>query len=166
MDAGCPAPDSRDSKYTVLSRNLERKSQATLQVEANDVYSELRGAILESDVEIVRDLDRVIAAWRQARQSSYPGSEGNEVPGGYCAFPSGKVDPEDGTPAALARYRTILRKPPDVSQDAPHLIAVVRQLPDRSIPNAAAGGDVAWHRSTKDPHRQGSAPPSRRYRAG
>ena len=43
-------------------RNLERKPQATLQVEAGDAYAELRGAMLECDVEIVRDLDRVTAA--------------------------------------------------------------------------------------------------------
>src|SRR5881296_404244 len=42
-------------------RNLERKPQATLQVEAGEAYAELRGAMLECDVEIVRDLDRVTA---------------------------------------------------------------------------------------------------------
>jgi PPOX class probable F420-dependent enzyme len=37
-------------------RNLERHPQATLQVEAGrDVYAELRGVVLECDVEIVRD---------------------------------------------------------------------------------------------------------------
>src|SRR5262245_10691579 len=37
-------------------RNLERNPQATLQVEAGrDVYAELRGAMLECDVEILRD---------------------------------------------------------------------------------------------------------------
>ena len=44
------------------ARNLERNPQATLQVEAGDAYAELRGAMLECDVEIVRDLDRVTAA--------------------------------------------------------------------------------------------------------
>jgi PPOX class probable F420-dependent enzyme len=40
-------------------RNLERLPQATLQVEAGDAYHQLRGAMLECDVEIVRDLDAV-----------------------------------------------------------------------------------------------------------
>jgi PPOX class probable F420-dependent enzyme len=40
-------------------RNLERLPQATLQVEAGDAYHELRGAMLECDVEIVRDLPAV-----------------------------------------------------------------------------------------------------------
>ncbi|MGH7393044.1 MAG: pyridoxamine 5'-phosphate oxidase family protein [Candidatus Rokuibacteriota bacterium] len=40
-------------------RNLERRPQATLQVEAGDAYHELRGAMLECDVEIVRDVDAV-----------------------------------------------------------------------------------------------------------
>ena len=36
-------------------KNLERLPQATLQVEAGEHYHELRGAMLECDVEIVRD---------------------------------------------------------------------------------------------------------------
>ncbi|MBI4636960.1 MAG: pyridoxamine 5'-phosphate oxidase family protein [Candidatus Rokubacteria bacterium] len=42
-------------------RNLERLPQATLQVEAGERYEELRGAMLECDVEIVRDLDAITA---------------------------------------------------------------------------------------------------------
>ena len=54
----------------------------------------------------------------------------------------------------------------------PHHRVVTRGPPDllfhrrRLLPNAAAVGDVAGHRSTKDPHRQGSAPLIRRCRAG
>ncbi len=40
-------------------RNLERLPQATLQVEAGERYEELRGAVLECDVEIARDLKAV-----------------------------------------------------------------------------------------------------------
>jgi PPOX class probable F420-dependent enzyme len=40
-------------------RNLERLPQATLQIEAGEAYQELRGAMLECDVEIVRDLEAV-----------------------------------------------------------------------------------------------------------
>ena len=40
-------------------KNLERDPRATLQVEAGEQYQELRGAMLECDVEIVRDLAAV-----------------------------------------------------------------------------------------------------------
>ena len=40
-------------------KNLERLPQATLQVEAGEHYHELRGAMLECDVEIVRDIGKV-----------------------------------------------------------------------------------------------------------
>lgn len=42
-------------------KNLERLSQATLQVEAGRAYQELRGVMAECDVEIVRDLAAVTA---------------------------------------------------------------------------------------------------------
>jgi len=38
-------------------KNLERLPRATLQVEAGDLYVELRGAMMECDVELIRDLD-------------------------------------------------------------------------------------------------------------
>ncbi len=41
-------------------KNLERLPQATLQVEAGRAYNELRGAMLECDVEIVRDRERLL----------------------------------------------------------------------------------------------------------
>ena len=41
------------------ARNLERDPHATLQVEAGEEYSELRGAMLECDVELERDTDRI-----------------------------------------------------------------------------------------------------------
>ena len=40
-------------------KNLERLPQATLQVEAGEHYHELRGAMLECDVEIIRDTAKV-----------------------------------------------------------------------------------------------------------
>ena len=40
-------------------KNLERRPQATLQVEAGVGYQELRGAMLECDVELVRNLAAV-----------------------------------------------------------------------------------------------------------
>lgn len=42
-------------------RNLERRPQATLQVEAGDRYEELRGAMLECNVEIIRGVEAVTA---------------------------------------------------------------------------------------------------------
>ena len=41
------------------ARNLERDPRATLQVEAGEEYAELRGAMLECDVALERDPDRV-----------------------------------------------------------------------------------------------------------
>lgn len=41
------------------TRNLERDPRATLQIEEGDSYHELRGLMIEVDVEIVRDLDVV-----------------------------------------------------------------------------------------------------------
>ena len=41
-------------------KNLERLPQATLQVEAGERYEELRGVMLECDVEIVRDRERLL----------------------------------------------------------------------------------------------------------
>ena len=38
-------------------KNLERLARATLQVEAGDLYVELRGAMMECDVELIRELD-------------------------------------------------------------------------------------------------------------
>ncbi|MGA9856376.1 MAG: pyridoxamine 5'-phosphate oxidase family protein [Solirubrobacteraceae bacterium] len=40
-------------------RNLERDARATLQVEAGDSYDQLRGVMLETEVEIDRDVERV-----------------------------------------------------------------------------------------------------------
>jgi len=42
------------------AKNLERDPRATLQVEAGVEYEELRGAMLECDVEVERELGRVI----------------------------------------------------------------------------------------------------------
>lgn len=42
-------------------RNLERRAQATLQVEGGDRYEDLRGVMLECDVEIIRDPGQVTA---------------------------------------------------------------------------------------------------------
>jgi PPOX class probable F420-dependent enzyme len=41
-------------------KNLERLPQATVQVEAGKKYAELRGAMLDCDVEIVRDREAIL----------------------------------------------------------------------------------------------------------
>ncbi len=40
-------------------RNLERDARATVQVEAGVQYHELRGVMIEADVEVIRDVDAV-----------------------------------------------------------------------------------------------------------
>ena len=40
-------------------RNLERDPRATVQVEAGEEYEQLRGVMLKTEVELVRDVDRV-----------------------------------------------------------------------------------------------------------
>ena len=65
-------------------KNLERLPQATLQVEAGEHYHELRGAMLECDVEIIRDTDQVAALGVElfARQSGVaPADLGDDVRG-------------------------------------------------------------------------------------
>ena len=42
-------------------KNLERDPRATLQIEAGDRYEHLRGAMLECDVELIRDLEAINA---------------------------------------------------------------------------------------------------------
>lgn len=44
------------------TKNLERLPQATLQIEAGVSYDELRGVMMECDVELIRDPERVQAA--------------------------------------------------------------------------------------------------------
>jgi PPOX class probable F420-dependent enzyme len=60
-------------------KNLERNPHATLQVEAGDDYQQLRGAMLECDVEIIRDTDKV-AAIGAAVSRRYAGAPAGEIP--------------------------------------------------------------------------------------
>jgi PPOX class probable F420-dependent enzyme len=60
-------------------KNLERVPQATLQVEAGNEYQELRGAMLECDVEIVRETEKV-AAIGAAVARRYAGAPAGEIP--------------------------------------------------------------------------------------
>ena len=60
-------------------KNLERRPQATLQVEAGEAYHELRGAMLECDVEIIRDTEKV-AAIGAAVSQRYAGVPAGTIP--------------------------------------------------------------------------------------
>jgi general stress protein 26 len=60
---GRPGPQLWAWTYTASQkvRNLERDPRATLQVEAGELYQELRGVMLECEVAIHRDLEIVKA---------------------------------------------------------------------------------------------------------
>lgn len=58
IDAG-GAPVTWTYARSQKTVNLERNPRATLQVEAGDAYDELRGAMLEADVEIIREVATV-----------------------------------------------------------------------------------------------------------
>jgi PPOX class probable F420-dependent enzyme len=60
------------------ARNLERQPQATLQVEAGERYGELRGAMLECDVEVLRD-EEATTAIGMALARRYREDEGAEL---------------------------------------------------------------------------------------
>jgi hypothetical protein len=61
--AGEPVPRIWAWTYAASQkvRNLERDPRATLQVEAGELYQELRGVMLECDVLVHRDIDSVAA---------------------------------------------------------------------------------------------------------
>lgn len=65
------------------ARNLERDPRATLQVEAGEEYHELRGAMLECDVEMERDPARVesfgVALFTRYGDGREPGPEVREM---------------------------------------------------------------------------------------
>ena len=54
------------------AKNLERDPRATLQVETGVEYQELRGAMLECDVDVERDVERV-ASYGEALVDRYAG---------------------------------------------------------------------------------------------
>jgi PPOX class probable F420-dependent enzyme len=60
-------------------RNLQRLPQATLQVEAGKRYEELRGAMLECDVELIRDLGEVTRIGTAVVQRYIPGASAEAI---------------------------------------------------------------------------------------
>jgi nitroimidazol reductase NimA-like FMN-containing flavoprotein (pyridoxamine 5'-phosphate oxidase superfamily) len=61
--AGAPGPQIWAWTYAASqkTRNLERDPRATLQVEAGELYQELRGVMIECEVIIHRDIETVAA---------------------------------------------------------------------------------------------------------
>lgn len=74
---GRPGPQLWSWTYAASQkvRNLERDPRATLQVEAGEVYQELRGVMLECEVAIHRDLELVKALGHEifTRYATPPG---------------------------------------------------------------------------------------------
>jgi PPOX class probable F420-dependent enzyme len=60
-------------------RNLERDARATLQVEAGESYDELRGVMLKTEVELVRDVERVADLGMEIFAKYTGGELGDEV---------------------------------------------------------------------------------------
>jgi PPOX class probable F420-dependent enzyme len=58
-------------------RNLERDPRATVQVEAGERYDELRGVMLKTEVELVRDPDRVAEVGMAIARRYTPGPDGD-----------------------------------------------------------------------------------------
>jgi PPOX class probable F420-dependent enzyme len=60
-------------------RNLERDPRATLQIEAGEAYDQLRGVMLETTVELHRDVDAVAALGAEILSRYAGGSTAVEV---------------------------------------------------------------------------------------
>jgi hypothetical protein len=89
VPGGGPPPVPRLWAWTYAAsqkvRNLERDARATVQVEAGELYQELRGVMLECEVQIHRDLATVAALGNEIlrRQSAIAaGADWPAVPGG------------------------------------------------------------------------------------
>ncbi len=84
------------------ARNLERDPRATLLVEDGVSYDELRGVMIEADVELVRDLDAVTELGREIfrRYLDLP----DELPEGVEAMIAAQAPKRVGMRFAPARY--------------------------------------------------------------
>ena len=60
-------------------KNLERDARATLQVEAGDSYDQLRGVMLKTEVELVRDTEQVADLGMEIFAKYTGGDLGDEV---------------------------------------------------------------------------------------
>lgn len=84
-----PAPPDSDCQLwawtyaaSQKARNIERDPRATLQVEAGELYPELRGVMFECEVTVHRDLETVSALGREilARNASPRGEPPASLP--------------------------------------------------------------------------------------
>jgi hypothetical protein len=81
-------------------RNLERDARATLQVESGELYHELRGAMLECEVALHRDLD-VVKALGHELFARYAAPRGQPPVGELPAEIAGVVDRQAAKRVAL-----------------------------------------------------------------
>jgi hypothetical protein len=81
-------------------RNLERDPRATLQVEAGEVYQELRGVMLECEVAIHRDLE-IVKALGHELFARYAAPRGEPAPAELPAEVGAIVDKQAGKRVAL-----------------------------------------------------------------
>jgi hypothetical protein len=69
------------------AKNLERLPEATLQLESGDSYEELRGVMMECDVELLHDVDEVAAVGLALTLRYAPGDLGaDDAPDELRAF--------------------------------------------------------------------------------
>jgi PPOX class probable F420-dependent enzyme len=83
-------PDGRELRAWTFAksqkaRNLERDPHATLQVEAGKEYGELRGAMLECDVELERDTERVARLGLELMRRYVAGADRDDLEAGVRA---------------------------------------------------------------------------------
>ena len=67
------------------ARNLERDPRATLQVEAGEEYGELRGAMLECDVALEREVEAVARLGLELMHRYAPGAADEDLEAGVRA---------------------------------------------------------------------------------
>lgn len=70
-------------------KNLERDSRATIQVEAGDSYDQLRGVMMKTNVEILRDVDDVLPLGIEI-MGKYAGGELDENGRGFVEAQAAK----------------------------------------------------------------------------
>lgn len=100
--AGEPGPRLWSWTYAASQkvRNLEREPRATLQVESGELYQELRGAMLECEVAVHRELE-VVKALGHEIFARYAAPRGQPPPQQLPAEVSQMVDQQAGKRVAL-----------------------------------------------------------------
>lgn len=70
-------------------KNLERDSRATVQVEAGDSYDQLRGVMMKTHVELIRDTEKVLDLGLEI-MAKYAGGSLDEAGRGFVAAQAAK----------------------------------------------------------------------------